>query len=344
MLSELKGILLTAAIAVAIYSSSFLVIFTPLPFLYEWITWGRRRGILALLIAAVAIATMYIFFTPELAVKAQSGANVVMLPIIGLSALFSANVTAVLGIGYFMFFAVVSVTLGEGVLRKWSLVKLGSVALLSGIAVLGGTALTAKGFGVEGFSGELKNYIGGMVLEMAKLNQSSQGSLADASLLKDYAGEISAFMVGILPSMVFVYALVAVVLNLIIGRRFIRGRHAFSYLHNIANFKLPDGFVWAVIASGALFFADNYYLKTGWLEMVAVNGLIALGGLYFFQGLSVVVYFLQGFRARFLKTLAYLAIIMFFQTVGVMIVAIGVADVWANFRFRHWRAKHAGRT
>lgn len=336
MFSELKGIFLTAAIAIAIYASGVLVIFTPLPILYESITWGRKRGLAAGAVAVAVIAVIYVFLVPMLVTRT----TVIPIPIMGLSNLLSSQAVTAVGIGYFLFFATIALVLSEGVRRRWNIVRLGGTSLFSALVILAATMFFAHALGADGLAGGLKNYLAGMVGEVAKLNQAASTSAADIGRLSDYANEIASVVLGISPSLVFVFALVAVVVNLVVGRRFIHKNHAFAYLRNVAAFRLPDVVVWAVVAGGAAFFADKYAVKNAWLSIAAMNCLIGLGGLYFFQGLSVVVYFLQGLRAQFLRTLAYLAIILFFQTIAMVIVAVGVADVWVDFRMRLKRTKH----
>ena len=60
--------------------------------------------------------------------------------------------------------------------------------------------------------------------------------------------DIVSLMMSLLPSLVFVFTLLAVVLNVLVARRMIGVPHAFTRLHESKTFRMPDGFVWFVIA------------------------------------------------------------------------------------------------
>lgn len=337
-LQRTKGVALGAAIAVALYASGLLVIFTPLPLLSVMVTRGRRDGWAAAIAASALVAGVYallLFGTSA----GSGGAPALPVPALGLATFYAPASLWIMGVCYFAFFAAIAVALGEGVHRRWGLVRWGGVALLAGLVCFAPIAAAALLPNALSGGGGIRGYLVQLVGEIAAMNAQS-GGVANLAFLADSAGEVVALMLGIAPSCLFVFALLVVVLNMLVGRRFLRGRHAFAHVHNVARFRLPDAAVWSIVVAGAAFFADGYLLRTGTIKTAALNALIAFGALYFFQGLAVVVYFLQGIRAPLLKTLAYVAIIFFFQTIGMLIVAIGVADVWADFRLRSWRARH----
>lgn len=330
-----KGIAVGAAIAMALYASGFFVVLTPLPILYVSVTRSYRDGILAALIATGIVATVYaaaIFGFPRSAAGAAFPVSAVEL-----TAFFSRSFLVASGVGYFSFFAAVAVVLGEGLRRRWEMTRCGGTAMAAGLAVFFVIVIVGMGSGADG---GMKIYLAQVVREVAKMSAGANSGV-DVSLLERQPEEIVSFLMGVLPSAVFVFTLLTVVVNMLVGRRMIHRGHAFAHIRNVARFRLPDAAIWAVIAGGVLFFFNSYLLHIGWLRVVAINVLIASGALYFFQGLAVVAYLLQGVRAPFIRTMAYVAIILFFQTLGVLIVAIGIADVWADFRLRHWRARHS---
>ena len=333
-----KGIAFGAALSLALYASGFLVIFTPLPILYVAVVGGRRDGWMA---AASALALASVAYWMALSAAGGSAAPssaVAHMPAMSLAAFFDPAFLLIAGAGGFAFFAAIGLALGEGAMRRYSLTRWAGTAFAVALSVMGLILAAGSLMGTEGggFAGYLSRVMGEVI---ALKSQAEAG--ADAGFLADNAEGIISFATAIAPSILFVFALVAVVVNMLVGRRIIRGRHAFAHVHNVARFRLPDWTVWAAVAGGALFFADSYVLHTGSLKVAAINGLISLAALYFFQGLAVVAYFLQGVRAPFVKTVAYAAIVFFFQTEGVVIVAIGVADVWADFRLRSYRARHS---
>jgi Na+-driven multidrug efflux pump len=95
-----------------------------------------------------------------------------------------------------------------------------------------------------------------------------------------------------------------------------------------------------VIVLGFSFFLNSYYLRSATLEVVALNGIVVLAAMYFMQGLAVVGSAISTVKSKFMRTLAYIVIVFFFQSLSIVIVMLGVADVWFNFRLKRWRFSH----
>lgn len=326
-------------VAMGLYASGLLAIFTPLPILYVSVVRGRKDALVSSIIALIIMAILYFFILPHFATVAPENGVPVATPPIDIGKDVSLAVMSLVGVGWFTFFLTVAIMLGEGAHRRWNLFRWGAYPLVSGLVVIGLMLFLAQFMTGVSVVDLVKLYFMRMVSEVVQLNSSSQS--AEMSFIKENAAQMVSIMMSVLPSIVFVMSLVAVVVNLVVGRRFIRRAHRyFSHVKNLARFRLPEVLIWGVIVSGFLFFLDVYILKTTWIKVIALNGVIAMAALYFFQGLAVVVYFLQGIKVPLFKMAAYMAIILFFQTVGLIIVVIGVADVWANFRLRSWRFRH----
>lgn len=333
-----KGIAVGAVIAIALYASGLLVVFTPLPLLYVMVARGRRDGWAAALGATAVVSGVYaaLFLWPGAIARTPAALPV---PALSLATFYTPTFLWIVGIGYFTSFVAIAVALGEGAHRGWGLVRWGTIALIAALLCLTLVVIAGLIPGAAAAGGGIRGYLTQVVQEIVALNAQAGGG-ADLSFLRESADEIVSLMMAIAPACLFVFALIVVVVNMLVGRRLIHRHHAFSHIHNVARFRLPDAAVWVIVVGGAAFFADSYLLHSGTLKMVALNALIMFGALYFFQGLAVVVYFLQGIRAPLFRTLAYVLIIFFFQTIGMLIVGIGVADVWVNFRLRSWRARH----
>ena len=338
---RIKGISLWTAVALALYASGFLVIFTPLPILYVSVVGGRRDALISTILGAGAVVGAYAAALAYAAKAAVPGASAIPAPAMSMAPFFKPAYVWIAGAGYFLFFALIAIALGAGVRRRWALMRWGGTAFIAGLVAM--AALMGSGAYLQVQGGGFAGYLTGMVKDVVSLNASAGAGSAELSFLAENAGEIVSTVIGLAPSILFVFVLVTVVVNMLLARRMIRGRHAFSHIHNVARFRLPDACVWGVIAGGVAFFTNSYFAHSAALKLAAINVLVACAALYFFQGLAVVVYFLQGVRAPLLRTMAYVAIIFFFQSIGMLIVAIGVADVWMDFRLRSWRARHMHR-
>lgn len=66
-------------------------------------------------------------------------------------------------------------------------------------------------------------------------------------------------------------------------------------LRDIIEFKVPEFFVWPLIAGLALFLGGEYFLGEK-AEVIAVNILYCLSIFYFFQGFGVLADFLTHIR------------------------------------------------
>ncbi len=93
--------------------------------------------------------------------------------------------------------------------------------------------------------------------------------------------------------------------------------------------RLPDAFVWVLITSGI-----TALIPAGSLQIVGINCLILTVFIYSFQGLAVLVFLLKKWNVpRFVRTFIYVMIIL--QSFGtVLLIVVGVADVWFDIRRR----------
>lgn len=326
-----------AVMAVALFVSGLLTMLTPLPILFVSVVRGRRWGVVTALIAVLAVAVLYVVAVPA---GTESALSWLPLPGQGLEVFFPHLFLRVAGIGYFAFYGVVALALAEGAHRRWDLSRWGGAALVAGLGVLGAIAIwTVAVSHLDIFSG-VKTFIVTAIQQVASASEAAGTESSQLAYLSDRAEDVARTFAGLLPALVFAMALFAVAINIVVARRVIRTRHAFSHVHNVARFRLSDGVIWGLIASGILFFADQYGLHQGVLATISMNGLLVFGALYFLQGLAVVSYFLQGMRSPLMRTLAYVTMLIFIQTVSLALVVVGVADVWVDFRLRRWRNLH----
>jgi len=332
-----RSIGIGALIAVCLYISGLLVILTPLPIVYVSATSGRKNGILTAALSFLTVLALY--FAVFLFSPASAGTLSIPLPGLGLVSHFSSVAVQLFGGGYFLFFIVVALVLGEAVRRHWGLVKGGAGALAAGLALVVLLALILQFSGAANIITGIKGYLEFMVSEIARLQQTAGVSNAQTAFLTDHGQEVASFVMGVIPSLVFVFALIAVVVNLLFSRRFIRLPHLFSgHMWDVAAFRISDFLIWAVILAAAAFFAGRYVVHANFLEFIGINAVIAMAAVYFFQGLAVTAFFLRRVRFPLIKIAVYIFIILFFQTVGLLIVGLGLADVWVDFRKRSQRA------
>lgn len=339
---KLKAIGIGSLLTVFLFISGFLVILTPLPLVYVSATSGRKNGFYTA--AASFFIILLLYFAVFSLAKTPVGTQALSVPLpgLGLVSHFSLPAIEIFGGGYFLFFLSIALVLGEAVRLHWGLIKGGGRALIAGLALTVSVALILHFAGVNNVFGSVKDYIEYIVAEVVNIQQAAGVSSAQTMILAERGPEIAQFIFRIIPSLIFVFALVSVVFNILLSRRFIRLPHLFhGHSWDVAAFRIPDAVIWAVIGAVLTFFAGHYLSGNVVLKYFGINLLIALGAVYFFQGLAVTAFFIRRIKFPLFRLLVYLLIILFFQTIGLLIIGLGLTDVWVNFRHRVHRKMHS---
>jgi uncharacterized protein YybS (DUF2232 family) len=146
--------------------------------------------------------------------------------------------------------------------------------------------------------------------------------------LKESAGAVSAWIVDHSVALFLTSTAFFIWLNVLGMRMFLQGRDpAFPDFGDLACWKLPDWVVWFVIAAGAMMIVPEDIAK-----IVGLNALIVLLFLYLLQGLSVVQFFFRKKNIpKYLRALFYTLIVLY-QYLLVFVAAIGLFDIWVDFR------------
>jgi len=96
----------------------------------------------------------------------------------------------------------------------------------------------------------------------------------------------------------------------------------------LRKWKTPEWLVWPALACGLFHIVEVKYLSA-----ISRNALNTLLVIYFFQGMSILAYFLDSLRLRGpIRVLIYSAGTVFLTP---MVVSFGFFDLWFNFRGRH---------
>ena len=131
-------------------------------------------------------------------------------------------------------------------------------------------------------------------------------------------------IVSVMPAFLALIFMILVFFGVLFIRQ--EGRH-----DKLSTFRVPDQLVWVlIVALAGTFLLDVQ--KVFVIQKMAVNVLFVLLCFYYFQGLAVMGFVMH--RARFnyfLKVAIFF--VMAFHLFAV-VVAIGVSDVWFNYRAR----------
>ena len=126
-----------------------------------------------------------------------------------------------------------------------------------------------------------------------------------------------------LPALLVISTLGVWLLNLRLSSRWA----GWPQLQGLSRWRSPDWMIWLLIASGFALFVPSRPMV-----ILAQNVFAITLACYFAQGLAIVSYFLQRFGLpRGLRIAAYV-VILFQQLAAGLVVALGVFDLWGDFR------------
>jgi uncharacterized protein YybS (DUF2232 family) len=148
-------------------------------------------------------------------------------------------------------------------------------------------------------------------------------------VLKERAPKIIDVIIQIAPALLFLTLALIVLINLLLlCRRFPERRDQWLALTNLREWKGPERLVWGLIACGFILLIPALDV----LQYAASNLLLVIAAFYFAQGLAIVGYFFHKNNVpRFLRWVTYV-LIGFEQVFTLLIVGLGLFDLWGDFR------------
>jgi len=311
-----RALVLGAGTAVVLFLSMaflpvvgmFFGLFTPLPLFLFYFSRGRIYGLTMIGLAALAV--------------------VLILSLTG----------RISGIVFFFECCVLAVILAEGF--RWPLPPEKLVGLSAGVLLLLGLIVLS----LIGLAQGQPPWTYGkkIVEEQVHISLRMYQSVFESPVETEYPGreteaaagknaavnQLVKVLTGIFPGLMVLGSLVIVWANFMGGRALLAKTGQLPpELADLKTWSAPEGLVWIVIAAG---FA--LVIPSAWVRLPAVNALMVLGLIYFFQGLSVVAYWLNKKGApAFFKILCY-TLIALQQYLTLIVAAVGLFDIWLNFR------------
>ena len=154
-------------------------------------------------------------------------------------------------------------------------------------------------------------------------------STESVDMLRERAPQIIDVFIAIMPALAFAGLVGAILINLFfLLRRFPERRAFLVETPDFKEWRTPEFLVWCFILAGFGLFVPGAEV----LRMLALNLFLMIVIFYFFQGLSIVAYYLHHKHVPyFLRSVAY-AFIVFEQICTVFVVALGLFDLWGDFR------------
>jgi len=225
-------------------------------------------------------------------------------------------------VGWILLFGVPAAALALGFRRAWSFegtALTGMAAWLTGLVI---STFLAHGDLANSISAVREQLGRGVDLALSSYSTIGipDGTVAAVQTERDV---LVAGLLEILPALVVLSGALVVLANLVLLRRWAKGTHDID----LRLWRTPDRLIWALIAAGFAMF-----VPFDLVALAARNVFIVLLGCYFCQGLAIVSYFLQRFRLPYGVRIASYALIAVQHIVAGLVLALGVFDLWGDFR------------
>jgi len=285
---------------------------------------AASSGLYAAAVALAPLTTPLVMFAPlpALILATQEPAAMCGLWLALSTAAIGATLGVSAAVGFLLPLALPSLAVAVAIRRFWTFERTALIGIVAWS--LGVAAVSLLAFGdVETLVGAAREQL----LKSFDLAVYTSGSMgASANALAAVEGERDLFVSGLLellPAMVVLTGALTIIANLVL----LRSWTGVSRNVNLRLWRTPDLLIWALIAAGFGMFVPAYAPA-----IAARNLFIVLLGCYFCQGLAIVSYYLDRFRLpRGIQIAGYLLIAVQ-HVVAAMVLALGVFDLWGNFR------------
>ncbi|MGO9137569.1 MAG: DUF2232 domain-containing protein [Syntrophales bacterium] len=277
---------------------AFFFILTPLPIIYYYSRTGRIQGLAIFIISFSLVAIVLTF----------SGA--------------AANLSFLFMTGFLGIF------LSEIFRRNYSIERT-VVYPVTAVLILWCSLIVLHSLSAGEEPWHLvEDYIGRNIQESIQFYAQLDIPAEQIDVLKDNVKQITSFFANIFPALVLVSATFVVWLNILAAKEiFKRAGMWYPDFSDLSRWRTPDGLIWLIIGAGGLLLAPVSLVR-----IVSLNLAIVCLFAYFLQGMSIIGFLFKTKNVhRSFRILCY-CLIFVQQYIILIIAAIGVFDLWVDFR------------
>ncbi len=226
---------------------------------------------------------------------------------------------------YFVALLGMGIVMGHGIRNMWSAEKVVGLSSLVLIAIAGFLLalgyIESKGEMIRLLETDLQNAVSSALKQFG--TQSVETQALESALLASVP-----IIVRILPGILVSSALGVSWINLLVARRYCRAAAVdFCLQEKLTYWKAPELLVWFAIAGGIM-----VLLPDGRLTFPGMNLLIVLGSIYFLQGIAIAAFYFDKWKMpAFARALIY-AVLILQQFASMATAAVGLFDMWFDFR------------
>jgi len=210
-----------------------------------------------------------------------------------------------------------------------------------GYTVLLGTGLTLLiGFVVLAVAGLSKNktplemvlaYLRGSLSENIEFYKAMEMNGEDALSAREYLRFLLDTIMKVYPALTVIGTGFVVWINVIISRPLLRIRNLpHPDFGPMDRWAAPETMVWGLIGAGF-----SLFLPWPSLRSVALNAVMVFLVIYFFHGLSILVFYLNKYRVPSWIRIGVYALILFQQIFAIVLSLAGLFDQWIDLRRIH---------
>jgi len=146
-------------------------------------------------------------------------------------------------------------------------------------------------------------------------------------LLEQSFYQMKEIMPKVMPSIILGLSLLIIWFTMLTGNVIVRRITGYRPWAEHRTWRLPDKVIWPFIGSAIL-----ALLPLGTIRVIGVNAVISLSLVYFFQGFSILVFFMHKWKVPLLLR-AFFYGMMLFQSFGtILLLIVGIGDVWLDIR------------
>lgn len=315
----------TTGLTLLLFLTGLFVVFTPLPVAMTILRKGAWPALAACMVALAGLILLYRLPAEPLSFLPM----MVFYPIIPLKGVIGLSAIYLF---YYLWLGWV-IALASRNTGKFSTLE-PSVALmtLSGLVIPLLALVVFALFTKMDLGGDMRRGLEGLFQKMIELQKTAGAEEQDLELLRAAAPLVVSKFLQILPSLWIDLTLTVLSLTVLFLRRWVPMVNPFPNWPEFGKWRLQESWIWVPIAAGALYFANSYLIGSSPVAVVAINVLIVLGAVYFFQGLSVVSYYFKAKLSPMLRMVGYVAFFLFFQVGLTLVTIVGLIDFWFDFR------------
>ena len=161
-----------------------------------------------------------------------------------------------------------------------------------------------------------------------------------AGEFQEYLNALKEGIALIYPSLMIVGSAFVVWLNVILSRPLFRKRNLeVPDFGALDRWQSPELMVWGLIAAGF-----SLFLPFSPLRLVAVNALVIMLAIYFFHGLSILLFYLNKYRVPPWMRFGVYALILLQQVLVIGVTMAGLFDQWLDLRRIHQKKPDLARS